>query len=463
MPRPDILILMPDQFRADTMGCAGHPQVRTPHIDRIAREGMRFTEAATVSPICMPARASFISGLYPHNHGMWTNRGELPAGDETFFQHLQRAGYFTAHIGKSHYYPHGDEHLREREPYMHARGFEYVHETTGPHATVRTRSRMTDDWDAKGLYEKFRADYSERAQHHGAMVRPSPLPFDDFLDSYVGRQAVEFVDRYEDERPMCLFVGFGGPHEPWDAPEPYASMYDPLRTPPAIPIPPWARSVPRWMAAHRVFEDFGEKVTSQTASIRANYYGKISLIDEWIGRILAAFERRGRLSDLLIVFWSDHGEMAGDHGRIHKATFHESSVRVPLLVRWPGRVPAGTTSSALAETVDIFPTVLEAAGCQPSSRCLGRSLWPVLRDPQASLRPWQLSEILHGEGRVFMLRSASRKYAVDQQGRGFMLYDLESDPTEQCNLILEGGVHGLESCLRDALLGRLLEAQYSMK
>ena len=120
-PHPPILILMPDQLRADTMACAGHPLIRTPNMDRLASEGVRFSNAHTVSPICMPARASFINGLYAHNHHMWTNRGEMPRDDETFFHHLQAAGYFTAHVGKSHYYVHGDFHMRDREDIcMHA-------------------------------------------------------------------------------------------------------------------------------------------------------------------------------------------------------------------------------------------------------------------------------------------------------------------------------------------------------
>lgn len=152
MSKPNILILMPDQHRADCLSCAGHPQVKTPNIDRIAREGMRFVQATTVSPACMPARASFVSGLYPHNHGTWTNLGQLPAEDETFFQHLQRVGYYTAHVGKTHFYEHeAGLHLRDREDYVRSRGLDYVHETAGPRATCRTASYMTDEWDTIGL------------------------------------------------------------------------------------------------------------------------------------------------------------------------------------------------------------------------------------------------------------------------------------------------------------------------
>jgi len=460
MDRPPILILMADQHRADCLSCAGHPTLRTPNLDRLAAEGMRFAQAATVSPLCMPARASFVSGLYPHNHGLWANRGELPAADETFFQLLQRQGYCTAHIGKAHYYEHRRSlHLREREDYLRARGLEYVHETTGPHATCHTASYLTDDWERKGLWKIFQQDYRDRNEAGGGMVRPSPLPVEDFPDSYVGRQAVQFVKAYADPRPLCLFVGFGGPHEPWDAPGEYAARYDPAQTPPPIPASALPASAPAWLREKEDFRVWPGEVLANTARIRANYYGKIALIDRWIGEILQACSQRGWLDDLLVVFWSDHGEMLGDHGRLYKSTFHESSVRVPLILRWPGRIPAGAVSNALAEIIDVFPTLLEAAGCPPSRRCLGRSLWPVLRDPETELRDFQLSEVHHGE-RHIMLRSRRRKYVVDEQGRGFMLYDLEQDPLEQNNRMAAGHGGRLENEMREALLARLIEAQY---
>src|SRR6185312_7260641 len=194
MTQPHIVILMTDQQRADSLGCAGHPQLRTPNIDRIAREGVRFTQATTVSPICMSARASFASGLYPHNHGVWANKGELPPTDETFFQLLQQAGYYTAQICKTHFYDQrAGLDMRAREPYLHARGFEYVHETPGPIAACATISHMTVEWAKKGLLAPFVADYRARMRSESGGIWPSPLPVDEVLDSYVGRKAVEFI------------------------------------------------------------------------------------------------------------------------------------------------------------------------------------------------------------------------------------------------------------------------------
>ncbi len=461
---PHILILMPDQQRADCLSCAGHPQLRTPNMDRIASEGVRFTQAATVSPVCMPARASFVNALYPHNHGMWDNAGCMPPHDDTFFHHLQAAGYCTAHIGKSHYYSHVKGHMRDYEAYMHARGLEYVHETTGPLAAQGMQSYMTDCWETHGLYDAFKQDYAERGRlrrENPLFVRMSPLPVELYLDSYVGQHAESYVLNYRDHRPLCLFVGFPGPHEPWDAPGEYATMYDPDETPDPIPWPEENRLLPE---AIRTMDDFlpmNGTTPENIRRVRANYYGKITLIDYWVGRILDAFEERHMLDDTLIVFWSDHGEMLGDHRRVFKCTFHESSMRVPLILRWPGRSAEGATSDALVEIIDVYPTILEALDIDRPSRCLGRSLLPLLTQPDVAFRDSQLSEIHHAGERRLCLRTRCHKYAVRQNGDGYMLYDLKADPFEQHNLI--GQDKDLEQALRDQLLRRLTLSQYSMR
>ena len=460
---PHILILMPDQQRADCLSCAGHPQLRTPNMDRIAHEGVRFAQAITVSPVCMPARASFVNSLYPHNHGMWDNAGCMPPHDDTFFHHLQAAGYCTAHIGKSHYYSHGKGRMRHYEPYMHARGLEYVHETTGPLATQRTQSYMTDLWERHGLYDDFKRDYAERGRlrsENPFFVRPSPLPVEFYLDSYVGQQAEAYLRNYRDDRPLCLFVGFPGPHEPWDAPGEYATMYDEAETPDPMPWPEDNRELPESIRTMDDFLPMNASTPENIRKVRASYYGRISLIDRWVGRILDACEETGMLEEMVIIFWSDHGDMLGDHRRLFKTTFHESSMRVPLILRWPGQSQQGATSDALVEIIDVYPTILAALGIEGSSRCLGRSLLPLLSDPDAPFRDCQLSEIHRAGERRLCLRTRAHKYAARQNGDGYMLYDLQDDPGEQHNLI--GRNADLERGLRDQLLRRLISSQYSM-
>ena len=181
--------------------------------------------------------------------------------------------------------------MRSREPYMHARGLEYVHETPGPGVVGRTISYMSEEWRAKGLLERYVEDYRERARSETGGVWPSPLPVEDFLDSYVGRKAVQFVERYDDRRPMCLFVGFGGPHEPWDAPGLYAKMYRPEDTAKPTPIPNGYATLSDTLKAKRDFAVLPAAILGNVANIRANYYGKISLIDDNIGYILEALKK----------------------------------------------------------------------------------------------------------------------------------------------------------------------------
>ena len=456
--QPPILILMTDQQRADGMSCSGTGPLQTPNMDRLAAEGVRFGHACTNSPVCMPARLSFVSGLYCHNHGVWRNRGEPPADDETFFHHLQRAGYHVAYVGKSHFYSHGHgEHLGEREDWMRRRGIDTVRETTGPWATAKAASWMTDEWDKQGLWDLYKADYAKREKAGSWDARwASPLAEDDHADAMVGREAVRVIEAHADDKPLCIFVGFGGPHNPWDPPGEYAGLYDPASCPPAIPADEGCPPAFQPSRVERAMRGWRAPVPEPaTAEIRALYYGKIALIDKWFGEVLNAFDRRGWLDGALVVHWSDHGEMLGDHGLLHKFVFYESALRVPLTIRWPCKIEGGRTSTALAETVDVFPTLLEAVGCEPSQRCMGRSLWPCLRDPNASVRDAAFSEI----DDTTMVVTERYKYALDSRGTGYMLFDLENDPQEQENLIGTLGMQSVEQEMRGRILEWLLATQ----
>ena len=474
--KPNILILMPDQQRADAMGCAGNARIKTPNIDRIAREGIRFDSVYTVSPLCMPARASFISGIYPHNHHIWQNAGQLPRDDETFFHHLQKEGYFTVLIGKSHFYhPEPGQHLAQYENYMHARGLDYLHETTGPWATLKVGSYMRDYWGKKGLFELFKKDYVKRKEyefHDGhrkkridkVSVYPSPLSEEEFLDSYIGRKALEFIRSYNKNKPLCLFVGFGGPHEPWDAPGRYASMYETKDMPASIPAGSLGDWVPQEVVERLEFEKIAEKISKENIQkIRANYYGKISLIDYWIGEILSVFERIKGPENTLVVFWSDHGEMLGDHQVLYKSVFYESSISVPLLIRWPSHIQGGEKCKALVEVIDVYPTLLEVAGAEPSQRCFGKSLWPLLRNPENNHRQAVFSEISFAGHHNVMIRTLEYKYAVDETGAGFLLYNLQNDPLEQNNLIGHPEMGHIEDWFDNLILSFLIEKQVRFK
>jgi arylsulfatase len=458
MSQPNILIIMPDELRADALGYAGHPVYRTPHVDRLAREGVWLSHAYCTAPLCMPARASMISGLYPHNHHVQGNAGSLPVDDESYARLLKRAGYATAYVGKTHFGSDapGRDFVSHEET-VRRRGFGDVHQIPGPMALAKTESHLSRRWAQQGLLEIYREDYRRRAADPGAGAWPSPLPLEEFADCYVGARAEAWLRECRGDRPFLLVVGFGGPHPPFDAPEPYASMYRPEDVP--APIPPgepgdWLPDYVR-LRGSPIPDDPGE--AQRIARERmANYGGKISLIDDQVGRLLAVLDERGWAENTLVIFLSDHGEMGGDHGRYHKSVFFESAARIPFLMRWPEGLPAGVRRDALVEQLDLFATVVGAAGAPPSKRAFARSLLPLARgDTGAVPRDAVFSELK----REIMVRTRRHKYVVDALGRGFQLFDLAADPHERRNLVGHPDYRAVEHELRDRILRWLVSTQ----
>ena len=335
MTRPNILFFMTDQQRADAMGCSGS-WLETPNLDRIAREGVRFSRCVTTTPICVPARVTLATGRYPHNNAVWNNlQYTLPEDASTWMRVIRDLGYRTSLFGKTHLHPHGKVDLREREYLLHAYGLDDVNEIGGPRASANVGSHMTAMWEEKGLLEAYRADFKERFDNKPHVVRPSVLPLEDYYDVYVGQCAKRYLEEYDRKEPWFCWVSFGGPHEPWDTPEPYASMYEPDAMPAPISRAADDHDRPRgWL------DDFMERRSPQLdpgdeAAMRANYAGNVTLIDYQIGEVLEAVEKRGELDRTIIAFTSDHGEMNGDWGLIYKMNFLSGSVSVPLIVRTP--------------------------------------------------------------------------------------------------------------------------------
>ena len=453
MPTPNILLLMTDQQRWDAMGCSGD-WVQTRHLDRIAGEGIRFTNCVTTSPVCIPTRLSLATGLYPHNTHVWNNMNhQMPAETPTWMQAVRDAGYRTSLFGKTHLHPHNGD-LRERENLMNAYGLDDVNEIGGPRASANVLSHMTAMWEDKGLWDAYRADYRERFSTKPHLVRSSTLGLEDYADVYVGQQAKQYLQSYERDEPWCCWVSFGGPHEPWDTPEPYASMYDPADMPPAIPRP-FTEKRPRGhldRLMQRVNPTFEP---GEIGRLRANYAGNVTLIDDQIGEILDAIAARGELDNTIIVHTSDHGEMNGDYGLIYKSNFLNGAVRIPLLVRTPDSTNAGSICESPVEWIDIGPTLVELVGGELEHRQFGKSLCPVLTQPEATHRDFAISEI---EGEI-MLLNREWKVALNADGEVYLLFDVQNDPNEIQNLAGRSEVADIETALRLQILEWLMQTQ----
>jgi choline-sulfatase len=456
-PRNNYLILLTDQQRWDAIGALS-PWMRTPNLDRLAAEGTVFTQCITSSPQCIPARMTLMTGLYPHNTGVWRNiECSLNPAIPNWVQAFAKHGYRSSFIGKSHLHPHKGD-LRERRHLMNAYGFEDVMEVTGPRASMDVRSDMTDHWDAIGVWDRFREDFEERFRTKPYTVRPSPLGLEDYYDVFVGRRAVEYLQGYTDPRPWFCWVGFPGPHEPWDTPEPYASMYKQADMPAPIPRPPSA------MRKHEGHLDRLLRTTSpqnpglrseDIAAIRASYAGEVSLIDAMIGDIFRVVEGRGDWDRTVVVFLSDHGEMNGDYGLLYKGNFLESAVRIPLIVRMPesgGRSTANRPCDALVELVDLGPTLVEMIGAETPQPNWGRSFLPVLRGDETDGRQYVASEFA-GE---MMIRTKRWKMALNSNGEPYLLFDLVHDPQEQDNRAESWRTALIRRKLRDLLFGFLV-------
>ena len=454
MTKPNILFLMTDQQRWDAMGCSGG-WVQTPALDRIAREGVRFTQCVTTTPICIPARVTLATGRYPHNNAVWNNMDYvMPPEAPTWMRALRDLGYRTSLFGKTHLHPHRGD-LREREHLLQAYGLDDVDEIGGPRASAKVMSHMTAMWQDKGLLDAYRADFEDRFANKPHVVRPSVLPLEDYADVYVGQQAKRYLAEYGRDEPWFCWVSFGGPHEPWDAPEPYAAMYEPDAMPPPLPRGEDDQPRPQGWLDNRL-ENAPVFDPGDEAAMRANYAGNVSLIDDQIGQIIDVIEERGELDNTVIGFTSDHGEMNGDWGLIYKTVFLDGSVRVPMLVRTPATAQADAgTSETLVENCDLGPTLVELAGGQLDHRQFARSLVPVLTQPDTVHRDQAISEI-RGE---FMLMTRDWKVALNREGRCYLLFDRNADPGESRNLAGLPEYRAVENDLRLRTLEHIATSQ----
>lgn len=456
MNRPNLLFIMTDQQRWDALGCSGG-WVRTPHLDRLAREGVRFSRCITTSPVCIPARVTLATGRYPHNTGVWENGPyTLPPTIPTWMQAIRAAGYRTSLFGKTHLHPHTGD-LREREHLLHAYGLDDVDEIGGPRASARVLSHMTASWQAAGLWDAYKQDYAQRFATRPQTVRPSVLPLEHYADVYVGRQARAYLAAYDRDQPWFCWVSFGGPHEPWDTPEPYASMYDPQAMPPPRPRPKDFAPRPQGVLDDRLAAT-PVLAPDEPARLRADYAGNITLIDDQVGAILDVIAARGELDNTVIVFTSDHGEMNGDAGLIYKSNFLDGAVRVPLIVRTPETLSspvAGSVAESWVEWFDIGPTLVELAGGRLKHQQFARSLAPLLAEPNRTHRRTALCEH-RGEA---MIVTDEWKLAVNQGGETYLLFDRRNDPEESCNLAGAPQFREVANGLRLQIFERILQSQ----
>ena len=336
--KPHLLLLMSDQHRGDCLGCAGHPVLRTPNLDRIAGEGVRFRHAYSSTPTCTPARTGLLTGLGPWDHGMlgygklaMRYRSELPRA-------LHEDGYSTFAIGKLHYAPQRNVHGFDGALLDESGRVESPDFRSDYRAWFATEAPNLDP-DATGIGWN---DYT---------AKPYVLPERLHPTRWTGDCAVRFIETYRRAEPFFLKVSFARPHSPYDPPQRFWDRYE------AAPIPPATHAA--WSEKYRGRNSdrddiwHGDAGPEAVRRARQGYYGSVTFVDEQIGRILEALEKQKVLDETLILYLSDHGDMTGDHFLWRKSYAYEPSARIPFLLRMPsgGR---GQISDVPVEVRDVF-------------------------------------------------------------------------------------------------------------
>jgi arylsulfatase len=447
MKKKNIILLMTDQHRYDHVGYTGRGVIDTPNIDRIAGS-VGFTNCQTVNPICMPARCALITGKYSHQIGTLSMSGDLSLKHPTFMRALKKAGYHTSGIGKFHFlqtWPWGIEigkglNLVEMKEKIKEYGFDYIWETAGKQLALRDYCDYCRYLDEKGLLEAYR-DFVLTAGPNSFFpdFRPEdngkPWPFneEDYVDIVTTDKIIERIKNRPVERPFYIFGSFCSPHKPFDPPERYLDL---------IPYEEKDDFIP----GEKELSDDDKKMLYKK---RRAYKAMIRLIDDQIGRILAALEGEDLLDDTVILFTSDHGEMMGDHFRIQKAVPWRESVNIPLAIRHPDYLHRKLNHSPV-EIIDIAATILDIAGLDHNKE-LGL-IWPEHNNivPCRSLMPMisgekeQIREFAFSECSCFdlwqLITTEEMKYIKkwnvnDASNYIEEFYDLCNDPKETVNQI----------------------------
>lgn len=494
--RPNIILITSDQQRADCNGFE-NPEVRTPHLDQLARDGTRFSACMTPNLVCQPARASILTGMLPLTNGVWDNGVDLEPriGENGFGGTLARNGYHSAFIGKAHFAtkatfaPTGTPECNKSQakygpdwygPYM---GFEHVELSVFGHMH-RTRPL---ERPPMGHYERWflaRGKDEEAVKLWAASTRPelgtaqtwhSALPVAWHTSSWVGDRAIDYLSHHDQSKPLAMWVSFPDPHHPFDCPEPWSLMYDPKslklpkhRTPDLERRPWWHKasleSTPQLKDPEMLkFRAAGSRVPPQTdaqlADMTANYYGMVSLIDHNVGRILAALDNLGLTENTLVFYSTDHGDMLGNHGLYLKGpTPYEDLMRVTMIARGPG-IAAGKVVGEPVGTVDMAATFYDYAGIPAPHDMQSRSLSKLLAGKSetrdAAYSEWNVHPSRCGVAlQLRTVRTKTHKCTFELGSGAGELYDLHNDPGEMDNLFNDPGRAIIQKELHDMMRAR---------
>lgn len=447
--KPNIVLLLSDQHRADALGSYGAPVNNTPVLDSLAAEGSRFTRAYTPCALCTPARASLLTGLYPHNHGQLANMHNFNGVFDTqvlnkkaYPEYASSAGYRVGYAGKWHLPNEGNMGHWHIDDWHH----DY-------HAFLREHGY--GDYEI-GRDDVQRLEWGGNASFCGKTTLPTELHH----DSWVSSNVIEMMNSfYKEDKPFMICGAFFGPHFPYAIPEEYLSLYSPSD------VPQWGnfqetfqgkpiiqqKELLRWNSSHLTWPDWQRIISA--------YWGYCTFIDHQIGRVVDELKKLGLYDNTIIIYTSDHGDMLGSHRLFNKGfNMYEETNRVPLIVRMPGATGSSEVCDEFVNLVDIMPTIVDMAGAKVTLDVDGRSLVPLLN----GAIPDEWPDDVYGEFNGYeptltsirMVRTKKWKYiynptSIDE------LYDVESDPYELVNLANQLGFKHVLRRMKQRLVQRL--------
>jgi len=482
----NVLFVMCDQLRWDHLGCAGHPYLRTPNIDTLARRGVRFPNAFVQSGICGPSRMSFYTGRYVSSHGATHNRVPLSIGEVTLGYLLRDSGRRLMLCGKTHVLPdaRGMHRLaldgqNDLTALLREGWFELVDRHDGHHGDPD--SAYADWLRAQGYNSRdpwtdwVIAVDGPDGPLSGWKMRNARLPARvneaHSETAYTTDRAIDFL-RAQGDTPWVLHLSYVKPHWPYIAPAPYHALYTADQC-----LPVQRHPAERSASAHPMFRAWQEEEVAVNfqrdetiATVRPTYQGLITQVDDHLGRLWDEMARLGRWEDTLVIFTADHGDYLGDHWLGEKELFHDCVQRVPFLLYDPTPAADGTrggTDTRLVEAIDCVPTILDALGANPAQHVVeGRSLLPLTRGEAADgWREAAFSELdwtfrgarrrlghASGQHMAWMVRTARWKYVHWTGGYRPQLFDLLQDPQEFYDLGDDGTLAGVRDAMRHRLL-----------
>ncbi len=468
MKRPNVVLLYTDQQRWDTIHYGGNPHIQTPNLDRLAERGVLLENAFCNCPVCMPSRQSMLSGRYPSTLGCVTNGIEMREDVLTLPKILKSYGYRTGNIGKLHFKNHSNRDHREPHPRY---GFDtlilsdepgcyedayiqWVREKA-PDQVENCRSSTPPAWTGEPVHKQPR-------NTHEPYIFEGP---EDLTHSaFVAEETIAFIRQHQ-QGPFFVIAGFYAPHPPLNPPQRFVEMYNPA----TLPLPHQDKADNQdlpWASRRLALSD------EHWQKVKAYYYALVSHVDDQVGRILAYLEEAGLMDNTLVIFTSDHGEYLGDHGLVQKGPPGlESCAHVPLLWTYPNKIPGGQRVSALIESVDIAPTILDFCGVQCPPFFQGRSFRKLIEGAAAaSADAYQTRNSVYIEHKAPFKRSWKTvrtqhfKYCTSDAGTE-LLYDLQDDPYEQRNVAHHPEYREARERMRHELIRRwfTIENQYPLK